>query len=299
MREEFGATAIFGGSYGWSSAGRLHHARTLVRRFLALGGGFVDQLGNYSWGAAQFLLPHVIGTFQPVTGRVTDWSSVVKHTRLMIAFGGLALKNAQITSGGTGAHVLETWLKRAKDNGIEFVVISPNRSDLPEGIGAEWIAIRPNTDTAMMLGMAHVLVTEQRHDRDFLGRCCTGFDAFERYLLGATDGVAEDPRMGRRDLRRAGGNDPDARAPRRVGAQPHHLRLVAAARASRRAAVLDGDRARRHARRHRPSRRRLCLRSRLDEWRRRAARRPAGSGDRKSPSIRRAPPFRSRASPTC
>ena len=193
VREEFGARAIFGGSYGWSSAGRLHHARTLVRRFLACGGGFVDQLGNYSFGAAQFLLPHVIGTFQPVTGRVTDWSSVVKHTRLMVAFGGLALKNAQITSGGTGAHVLETWLKRAKDNGTEFVVVSPNRSDLPEGIGAEWIAIRPNTDTAMMLGMAHVLVTEQRHDRDFLVRCCTGFDAFECYLLGVADGVAKTP----------------------------------------------------------------------------------------------------------
>jgi biotin/methionine sulfoxide reductase len=193
VRDSSGATAIFGGSYGWSSAGRLHHARSLVRRFLALGGGFVDQIGNYSWGAAQFLLPHVIGTFQPVTGRVTDWSSVVKHTRLMIAFGGLALKNAQVTSGGTGAHVLGTWLKRAKDNGAEFVVISPNRSDLPDGIAAEWIPIRPNTDTAMMLAMAHVLIAEQRHDRDFLARCCTGFEVFEHYLLGGTDGVAKTP----------------------------------------------------------------------------------------------------------
>ncbi len=193
VRDEFGSTAIFGGSYGWSSAGRLHHARTLVRRFLALGGGFVDQIGNYSWGAAQFLLPHVIGTFQLVTGRVTDWSSVVKHTRLMVAFGGLALKNAQVTSGGTGAHVLETWLKRAKENGTAFVVISPNRSDAPDSIGAEWIPIRPNTDTAMMLAMAHVLIAEQRHDRDFLARCCSGFDAFQRYLLGETDGVAKTP----------------------------------------------------------------------------------------------------------
>ncbi len=193
VRDEFGSTAIFGGSYGWSSAGRLHHARTLVRRFLALGGGFVDQIGNYSWGAAQFLLPHVIGTFQPVTGRVTDWSSVAKNTRLMIAFGGLALKNAQVTSGGTGAHVLETWLKRAEENGTAFVVISPNRSDAPDSIGAEWIPIRPNTDTAMMLAMAHVLIAEQRHDRDFLARCCSGFDAFQRYLLGETDGVAKTP----------------------------------------------------------------------------------------------------------
>ena len=91
VRTAHGPTAIFGGSYGWSSAGRVHHARSLVRRFLALGGGFVDQVGNYSWGCAQFILPHVIGTFSPVTGKVTDWPSVIKHTRLMIAFGGLAL----------------------------------------------------------------------------------------------------------------------------------------------------------------------------------------------------------------
>src|ERR1700742_807058 len=43
VRSEFGDTAIFGGSYGWSSAGRVHHARTLVRRFLFQGGGCVDQ----------------------------------------------------------------------------------------------------------------------------------------------------------------------------------------------------------------------------------------------------------------
>ncbi len=89
VRERHGDASIFGGSYGWSSAGRLHHARTLVRRFLFSGGGCIDQVGNYSWGAAQFLLPHVIGTFEPVTGRATDWNSVVEHTRIVLAFGGL------------------------------------------------------------------------------------------------------------------------------------------------------------------------------------------------------------------
>ena len=120
VREAHGAESIFGGSYGWSSAGRVHHARTLTRRFLFLGGGCVDQLGNYSWGAAQFFLPHVIGTFSPVNGDVTDWSSVVNHTRLIVAFGGLALKNGQVTSGGAGAHVMEQWLRRAKDAGIDI-----------------------------------------------------------------------------------------------------------------------------------------------------------------------------------
>ena len=107
VRQLAGPEAVFGGSYGWSSAGRLHHARSLVRRFLFAGGGCTDQVGNYSWGAAQFLLPHVIGTFAPLTGRQTDWNSVARHTRVVIAFGGLALKNGQISAGGTGEHTME------------------------------------------------------------------------------------------------------------------------------------------------------------------------------------------------
>ncbi len=37
------------------------------------------------------------------------------------------------------------------------------------------------------------MVTEDRHDRDFLARYCTGFDAFQRYLIGEDDGVAKTP----------------------------------------------------------------------------------------------------------
>jgi biotin/methionine sulfoxide reductase len=191
VRETFGNTAILGGSYGWSSAGRVHHARSLLRRFLFLGGGCVDQVANYSFGAAQYILPRVIGTFAPVSGAVTDWSSIVKHTRLMIAFGGLALKNAQVTSGGAGIHSLETWLRRAKDAGVEFVSISPLKSDAPDFLAAQWIAIRPNTDTALMLALAHTLLTEERYDAQFVARYCTGFEAFRRYLLGLDDGLAK------------------------------------------------------------------------------------------------------------
>src|SRR6202034_2154008 len=36
IRGAHGADSILGGSYGWSSAGRVHHARTLARRFLFL-----------------------------------------------------------------------------------------------------------------------------------------------------------------------------------------------------------------------------------------------------------------------
>jgi biotin/methionine sulfoxide reductase len=192
VRDTFGHTSILGGSYGWSSAGRVHHARSLLRRFLFLGGGCVDQVANYSFGAAMYILPRVIGSFQPVVGDVTDWSSIVKHTRLMLAFGGLATKNGQVTSGGAGAHTLELWLKRAKDAGIKFVSVSPLKSDAPEWLGAQWVPIRPNTDTAMMLAMAHTLLTEERYDKDFVARHCTGFETFRRYLLGLDDNIAKD-----------------------------------------------------------------------------------------------------------
>ena len=193
VRAQFGAEAIFGGSYGWSSAGRLHHARTLARRFLFADGGCVDQIGNYSWGCAQFFLPHIIGTYGPVDGRVTHWTSIVRHTDLFVAFGGLAIKNGQVSSGGSGEHTMETWLRRARDAECEFVVVSPTRADCPEFLQGTWIAIRPNTDTALMLALAHVLLSEGHCDEPFLSRYCVGFDRFRPYLTGARDGTPKTP----------------------------------------------------------------------------------------------------------
>ncbi|CAM3772605.1 Aspartyl/glutamyl-tRNA(Asn/Gln) amidotransferase subunit C [Bordetella sputigena] len=188
VRSTHGAEAIFGGSYGWASAGRFHNAMSQTRRFLYAGGGCTDQVGNYSWGAAQFLLPHVIGTWQPLTGKVTDWNSVAAHTRLILAFGGMPLRNAQVIAGGAGEHTTAGWLRRTVDNGARIVVVSPTRGDVPAGIEAEWIPIRPNTDAALMIGMASVLLESGRHDAGFLDRYCHGFERYAAYLRGDTDG---------------------------------------------------------------------------------------------------------------
>ncbi|MGZ0245378.1 MAG: Asp-tRNA(Asn)/Glu-tRNA(Gln) amidotransferase GatCAB subunit C, partial [Alphaproteobacteria bacterium] len=59
-------------------------------------------------------------------------------------------------------------------------------------LDADWLAARPNTDTAVMLGLAYTLVAEGLHDPDFIGRYCTGFNRFHAYLIGETDGIAKD-----------------------------------------------------------------------------------------------------------
>jgi biotin/methionine sulfoxide reductase len=191
VRGTHGNQAIYGGSYGWASAGRLHHSPSLLKRFLGGFGGYVDKLGNHSFGAALAIMPYVIGS-NDITGMASDWRAICEHTRLFVCFGGIHSKNAQIDSGGTGAHCSVNWMRQARRAGVKFVNISPSHADLSAEFDAEWIPIRPNTDTAFMLGLAHTLIATGRADLEFLARYCTGYEAWRAYLLGETDGIVKD-----------------------------------------------------------------------------------------------------------
>ena len=57
---------------------------------------------------------------------------------------------------------------------------------------AEWIPIKPQTDVAMMLGIAHTLYAEDLHDVDFLDEYTSGFEEFVPYLTGESDGTPKD-----------------------------------------------------------------------------------------------------------
>jgi biotin/methionine sulfoxide reductase len=187
VRNNHGPQGIFGGSYGWSSAGRFHHAQSQVHRFLnATLGGYVRSVNSYSAGAAAVILPHVFGTYEGVATRHVTWDQIVTHTDIILAFGGMALKNSMVASGGVSRHIERDAMHQARQRGTEFFLISPLCSDLPAEAQAHWIALRPGTDTALMLGIAYVLVTENLHDRAFLENFCTGFAQFESYLLGPT-----------------------------------------------------------------------------------------------------------------
>ena len=186
VRREFGNASIFGGSYGWASAGRFHHAKSQLQRFLNMAGGFTSQLHNYSYAAGLAVLPHIVGGVEAVAGPVTDWDTIVANTGLMVAFGGVPLKNSEVDSGGTAIHPSGGYARAAGDAGVRFIVVSPLRDDVPDGVDAEWIAIRPGSDTAMMLALMQVMVDEGLHDADFLARYCTGFGSFAPYLADKT-----------------------------------------------------------------------------------------------------------------
>jgi biotin/methionine sulfoxide reductase len=187
---EHGNQSIFAGSYGWASAGRFHHAQSQLKRFLTRIGGFTFSRDSYSNAAGSVLARHVVGTSQIVDGPGTNWQSIIDHTNLVVAFGGIPLRNTQIRPGGPGEHTTRDYLKRTRAAGTRFCNISPIRDDSPDFLNAEWLAIRPQTDTALILGIAHSLLAEELHDAGFLERYCVGFEPFRDYVLGYADGVA-------------------------------------------------------------------------------------------------------------
>ncbi|ULN50216.1 molybdopterin guanine dinucleotide-containing S/N-oxide reductase [Mycolicibacterium goodii] len=189
--DTYGNEAIYGGSYGWSSAGRFHHAQSQVHRFLKMLGGYTFSRHSYSLGATGAIMPRVVGTHDDLFKRSTQWDVIVEHTDLMVCFGGMPLKNTGINDGGTTAHPMREALQGFRGRGGRIVSFSPLRDDVDGD--CDWLALRPGTDVAVMLGLAHVLATEGLADRDFLDTYCTGYERFERYLLGHDDGVPKSP----------------------------------------------------------------------------------------------------------
>lgn len=130
-----------------------------------------------------------------------------------------------------GSQMWNYW--QAKAAGAKFIVVDPMYSETAATLDAEWIPIRPATDTAFLLGVAYAMLeadeAEGLIDWDFLNRCTVGFDAdhmpadakeqtnFKDYVLGAYDNTPKTPEWASaicgatpeamRDLARAMGKD--------------------------------------------------------------------------------------------
>lgn len=190
VRDSYGATGIYAGSYGWYSSGSLHAARTLLHRYLNVTGGFVGSKGDYSTGAAQVIMPHVLGTIE-VYEQQTSWETILESSEIVVLWSANPLTTLRIAWTSTDQEGL-AYFKKLKESGKRIICIDPVRSESCEFLGAEWIPINTATDVPLMLGIAHTLVNEDKHDKAFLKKYTSGYDKFEEYLLGKTDGQPKD-----------------------------------------------------------------------------------------------------------
>ena len=103
---------------------------------------------------------------------------------------------------GTGT---PQYLRHAKEQGVRIVCVDPRRHRSSKTLAEEHIYIRPSTDTAALIAMAHVILAENLHDQTYLDRYVQGFDehtlpteapkgsSYRAYLLGEGDGIPKTP----------------------------------------------------------------------------------------------------------
>lgn len=191
-RKAKGNQSIFAGSYGWKSSGNVHNSRILLHRFMNMSGGFVGSTGDYSTGASQIIMPHVVGSIE-VYEQQTSWPVVLEHSKVVVLWGMNPYSTLKI-SWTSNEENAQKYLQELRDSGKEIIIIDPIVSETGEFFKgkAKFIAPIPNTDTAMMLGMMHHLYTTNNYDKDFIENYTVGFDKFLPYLLGKSDGVVKD-----------------------------------------------------------------------------------------------------------
>jgi anaerobic selenocysteine-containing dehydrogenase len=95
------------------------------------------------------------------------------HAGLIIAWGA--------NVHGNNVH-LWPFIEEARRKGAKLVVIDPYRTRTA-ALADEHLVINPGTDSALALGMMHVILSMGLEDREYVARCTTGFDALRSHAL--------------------------------------------------------------------------------------------------------------------
>jgi len=118
----------------------------------------------------------VIGHDRPLIGAV--------YTKYILFFGWNPL------SATKWSH-LPRIITRGIENGAKMVVVDPYFS-YTANKAQEWIPIRPGTDGAMALAMAHVIIKNGLQDKVFIEEWTVGFDKFAEYVMDKSPAWAEE-----------------------------------------------------------------------------------------------------------
>ncbi len=189
-----GNEAIFSSSYGgWSNAG-VFRPNVLQGRLINLMGGCTNTAGDWSAGAGQVCLPHIIGDME-VYSPQSAWETIRDNTELFVLLGCDPVKNNRIEYRVADHGMYAHW-EEIRDKGVNFVSINPQRTASDVYLNSEWKQIVPNTDTALFLAMAYHVLENGLEDRAYLDKYTVGADKWIAYVKGETDSTPKTPAWG-------------------------------------------------------------------------------------------------------
>jgi len=193
VKEEYGPTAIFYQSDQHGENKVVHGCHGCGRKLLILLGGYTLQSRNpdswegWFWGAKHVWGMQPVGQQVPQTNLMLD---IAENTELLLYWG---CDNETTTWGWGGqlASRLSFWFTEL---GIKQIFICPDLNYSAAVHADRWIPVKPNTDAALYLGIAHVWITEGTYDKKYVATHTFGFDKFEEYVLGKEDGISKTPK---------------------------------------------------------------------------------------------------------
>lgn len=194
VQKHYGSSGVFTGLADWQMVGKLHKAGGAMDRGLGLHGSYVTTVGDYSAAAAQVILPHVIGSLE-VYEQQTSLPLVIENTNTIVLWGCDPIKNLQIEYLVPDHDPFGYWLQikeRVAQGKMRVISVDPVRNKTQNYLNGEQLALNPQTDVALMLGIAHTLYQEKIYDAAFIKDYCVGFEQFLPYLLGESDKQPKD-----------------------------------------------------------------------------------------------------------
>jgi anaerobic selenocysteine-containing dehydrogenase len=154
---EFGSEAILPYSYA-GTMGLLAGSGMDRRFFHRLGASRLDRTICSSAGGA--------GLTEALGLRYGTEPEQFRHSKLILAWGANIL--------GTNVH-LWPFIVEARRNGAKFYTIDPRRNRTGAAADKHFF-INPGSDTALALGMMHIIIGEGLYDADYIAQHTTGFD---------------------------------------------------------------------------------------------------------------------------
>lgn len=200
IKQNYGPQAILDQSYAGSSYGVLHKSDQID----GLQGRFLGMFGcrTNSWSVPSYQGTTTSSRWTFGTIKDGNEDDTFEHSQLIIMWG---WNPAYTFHGGNTVY----YMRMAKQKGCKFVIIDPQYTDSAATYDAWWIPIKPNTDAAMMAGMAHYIFTNNLQDQKFIDQFCMGMDAgtmpqwsdfspngtehFKGYILGWYDKQPKTP----------------------------------------------------------------------------------------------------------
>jgi anaerobic selenocysteine-containing dehydrogenase len=136
--------------------------KNIEARFFSALGGCTAHRGSLCWGAG-------------LAAQKYDFGAVLSHQHEDLLNANLILiwgRNPAYTS----IHLLP-FLRRAQEKGARLIVIDPLRT-ASAALADQYIRVRPGSDGALALGMAHVLIERNMIDQHFVEKRSSGFERF-------------------------------------------------------------------------------------------------------------------------